>query len=330
MDSYVQPSARSILQANLVSIAELGETTAAQRKWVLDGLIPEGKPILLGGPPGAGKSLLAQQICMAASLGARLFGHETNGRPTLYLTCEDDKAELQRRSADIANALGYPLSAFTDCYTVSLGGFSQTSLCTQQKEFTEFYDELECATAYFQFGLIVLDVVSDFWDGNEIIRQEVNHFVKGVIGALACRYETAIMLLHHPSVQGRNSGDGQSGSTAWEGSVRSRLYLREDKNGVRELSLKKSNYSERQSINLKWKEGALVETDQEPCVHNSGGQRLGKHATNVLELLKQNGGELLYTEISKEFGSGSTYDAVQALLNKGLARRDKHFVFLND
>ena len=73
-----------------------------------------------------------------------------------------------------------------------------------------------------------------------------------------------------------------------------------------------------------------METDQEPCVHNSGGQRLGKHATNVLELLKQNGGELLYTEISKEFGSGSTYDAVQALLNKGLARRDKHFVFLND
>ena len=40
MDSYVQPSARSILQASLVSIAELGETTAAQRKWVLDGLIP--------------------------------------------------------------------------------------------------------------------------------------------------------------------------------------------------------------------------------------------------------------------------------------------------
>ena len=152
MDSYVQPSARSILQASLVSIAELGETTAAQRKWVFEGLIPEGKPILLGGPPGAGKSLLAQQICMPASLGARLFGHETNGRPTLYLTCEDDKAELQRRSADIATALSYPLSAFTGCYTVSLEGFSQPSLCTQQKEFTEFYDELECATAYSNLG----------------------------------------------------------------------------------------------------------------------------------------------------------------------------------
>ena len=55
MDSYTQPSASSILQANLVSIAEIGETTARERKWVLGGLIPEGKPILLGGPPGAGK-----------------------------------------------------------------------------------------------------------------------------------------------------------------------------------------------------------------------------------------------------------------------------------
>ena len=334
MDSYTQPSASSILQANLVSIAELGETTATERKWVLDGLIPEGKPILLGGPPGAGKSLLAQQICMAASLGINLFGHETNGRPTLYLTCEDDKAELQRRSTDIAKALGYPLSAFTDCYTVSLEGFPQTSLCTQQREFTEFYDELECAMAYFQFGLIVLDVVSDFWDGNEIIRQEVNHFVKGVIGLLAFRYETAIMLLHHPSVAGRTSGGGQSGSTAWEGSVRSRLYLREaDKNGVRELSLKKSNYSKPKSMNLMWNEGALDLTSEifiNPALKDGGTQQLGKHASNVLGMLKDEFGEADYSRISKRFGSKEANDAVKALTKRGLVRREKGLVILND
>ena len=334
MDRYAQPTASSILQANLISIAELGETNATERKWVLDGLIPEGKPILLGGPPGAGKSLLAQQICMAASLGIKLFGHETNGRPTLYLTCEDDKAELQRRSADIAKSLGYPLSAFTDCYTVSLEGFPQTSLCTQRRELTEFYDELECAMAYFEFGLIVLDVVSDFWDGNEIIRQEVNHFVKGVIGLLAFRYETAIMLLHHPSIAGKASGSGQSGSTAWEGSVRSRLYLREgDQNGVRELSLKKSNYSKPKSMHLVWNEGALDLTSEifiDPALKDGGTQKLGKHASNVLDMLKDEYGEADYSRISKRFGSKETNDAVKALVKRGLVRREKGLVILND
>lgn len=330
MDDYTQPSASSMLQTDLVSVADLCEKPPTERKWVLDQLIPEGKPVLLGGPPGAGKSLLAQQICMAVSLGVNLYGRKTNGRPTLYLTCEDDTAELHRRSVDIAKALGHPISAFINCFAMSLEGYAQTSLCNQKKEFTGFYEGLDQAMADIGFGLVVLDVVSDFWDGNEIIRQEVNHFVKGVIGSLAVRHEAAIVLLHHPSVQGTKSGDGQSGSTAWGGSVRSRLYLREDKNGVRELSLKKSNYSDRQSINLIWNEGALQLTDQVVCANNTGGQRLGKHATNVLELLKQHGGEVLYTTISKELGSSSTYDAVQALLNKGLVRRDEHSVFLND
>lgn len=79
-----------------------------------------------------------------------------------------------------------------------------------------------------EFRIVVLDLVADFWDGNEIVRREVNHFVKGVIASLAVRHEAAIMLLHHPPARGWNSGSGQSGSTAWEGSVHSRLYLKEE------------------------------------------------------------------------------------------------------
>ena len=81
---------------------------------------------------------------------------------------------------------------------------------------------------------------------------------------------------------------------------------------------------------LIWNEGALQLIDQEVCANNTGGQRLGKHATNVLEILKQHGDEVLYTAMSRELGPRSTYDAVQALLNKGLVRRDEHSVFLND
>ena len=327
-------SATALLQNGVTNLAELSESEAKERKWVWNQWIPEAKPVLLGGPPGAGKSYLAQTICMAASEGLELYGWQTNARPTLYLTCEDDIAELNRRAISIAKGLGRPASAFTRCYTMSLEGCAGTSLCDRRGKITEFYTTLDQVMAYYGFGLVVLDLVPDFWDGNEIVRQEVNHFVKSVIASLAVRHDAAVVLLHHPSLQGRNSGNGQSGSTGWEGSVRSRLYLKEaDKNEVRQLSLMKSNYSDMKSINLVWKDGALKLTDDnfiDRTLKDGGRQKLGKHATNVREMLKAEGGEAIYSEISQRFGSRETNDGVNALIERGLATRDNGLVFLND
>lgn len=327
-------SAAALLQKGVTNVAELSESEVKERKWVWDQWIPEAKPVLLGGPPGAGKSYLAQTICMAASEGIELFGYQTNSRPTLYLTCEDDIAELNRRANSIAKGLGRPPSSFASCYTVSLEGVAGTSLCDRQGKITDFYTALDQVMAYYAFGLVVLDLVPDFWDGNEIVRQEVNYFIKGVIASLAVRHEAAVMLLHHPSVQGWNSGNGQSGSTGWEGSVRSRLYLKEaDKNEVRQLSLMKSNHSDKKSINLIWKDGALKLTDDnfiDRTLKDGGRQKLGKHATNVREMLKAEGGEAIYSEISQRFGSRETNDGVNALIERGLATRDNGLVFLND
>ena len=73
-------------------------------------------------------------------------------------------------------------------------------------------------------------------------------------------------LCGHPSLTGLNSGTGTSGSTAWNNSVRSRLYLsRITDNGfepdpdARVLSTKKANYGRTVGeINLKWEAGVFV------------------------------------------------------------------------
>ena len=114
-------SAASILRQGVKSLAELGESPVKKRKWVWDQLIPEAKPVLLGGPPGAGKSYLAQTICMAASEGLELYGYQTNSRPTLYLTCEDDTAELNRRSLTIARGSVDRLQLYAVLYRESRG-----------------------------------------------------------------------------------------------------------------------------------------------------------------------------------------------------------------
>jgi len=44
--------------------------------------------------------------------------------------------------------------------------------------------------------LVFLDVIPDFWEGNEIIRQEVNRFVKGFLVSLCCKDTTLASLAY--------------------------------------------------------------------------------------------------------------------------------------
>ncbi len=80
-----------------------------------------------------------------------------------------------------------------------------------------------------------------------------------------------MVLLAHPSLSGLNSGTGTSGSTAWNNSVRPRLYLVriaeegfERYSKARVLKMMKSNYGPTGGkIGLTWKEG-VFEADALP------------------------------------------------------------------
>jgi DNA-directed RNA polymerase subunit RPC12/RpoP len=115
-------------------------------------------------------------------------------------------------------------------------------------------------------ALIVLDTSADFFGGNEISRSEVRQFVSMLRG-LALKVGCAIVLVSHPSVAGMNTGTGLSRSTAWNNSVRSRLYLTRPIAGedepvdpdLRTLQTMKSNYGcAGGEIRLRWLDGRFV------------------------------------------------------------------------
>jgi RecA-family ATPase len=119
-----------------------------------------------------------------------------------------------------------------------------------------------------KIGLLVLDTIADLFGGNEIIRAQVNYFIKATCGAFIKQAKDAgfvltVILLSHPSQAGRNSGSGESGSTAWNNAVRARLYLTRPEDGLPEqrvLTRKKSNYSasgDDVKIDLIWADGVL-------------------------------------------------------------------------
>jgi RecA-family ATPase len=113
--------------------------------------------------------------------------------------------------------------------------------------------------------LLVLDTLADYFPGNENDRAQARQFI-GMLRGLAINHRCAVVMLAHPSVAGMASGTGTSGSTGWNNSVRSRLYLSrvvqdgyEQNPDARVLRTMKSNYSSiGGEIALTWQNGVFV------------------------------------------------------------------------
>jgi RecA-family ATPase len=219
-----------------------------------------------------GKTLLAQQLLYAAGVGGKWLGIDIPPMRGLGVFCEDDEDELHRRhnaiKSDLGHAVGNP---FTDTWIWPRVGFDNL-LVTFDKDnkplISPFFAQIMRNVLEKKIGLLVLDTIADLFGGNEIIRAQVNYFIKATCGAFIKQakdtgFVLTVILLSHPSQAGRNSGSGESGSTAWNNAVRARLYLTRPEDGLPEqrvLTRKKSNYSasgDDVKLDLIWKEGVL-------------------------------------------------------------------------
>jgi RecA-family ATPase len=131
---------------------------------------------------------------------------------------------------------------------------------------TQLFAQLNAAACKVHPRLIVLDNSADVFGGNENDRAQVRQFI-GILRGLAIAADTGVLLTSHPSLTGINSGTGLSGSTAWNASVRSRLWMRRattDKDEepdpeLRVIEVMKSNYGPiGETITVRWKDGVFV------------------------------------------------------------------------
>jgi len=251
-----------------------------ERRWLVPHLIPRGSVTLLSGDGGMGKSLLAMQLMTAGALDPReegrkekWLGVEVEPFASLGFFCEDDADELQRRQDAINAHYGCRFSELGRVRWMTRVGEDNVMLQYGWQENAPpivrqpFHDLEEMVRAH-KAELIVIDTVADVFGGNENARAEVRSFV-GYIRKLAQINDGAVLLMSHPSVAGLNTGSGLSGSTAWNNSVRSRLYLTKPKAGeaedepdLRELRGMKSNYAASGAkLPLRWQGGVFVRED---------------------------------------------------------------------
>lgn len=225
------------------------------RAWIVRDWIVEGAVNSLYGDGGVGKTLLAQQLACAVSMGAPWLGLETRKGSVLAVLCEDEQDELHRRHNDIKAAMGHAVgNPFDDVWLWPRVGEANTLLRFNrdgQAVLGGFYARVVEMVEELEPSLLILDTLADVYGGNEIDRPQVNYFVKTVLGGLIKHQaekgrSLTILLLGHPSVAGKASGAGYSGSTAWNNAVRSRMYLTKPEDGPsdeRILTRGKANYA---------------------------------------------------------------------------------------
>ncbi len=241
-----------------------------RREWFIEKYVPLRTVTLLTGDGGLGKSLLTLQVSIASALGCESVGLNPRQGRTLYVGAEDEVDEFHRRINDVLAAAGASYRDLRENFLLLPLADRDATLALPDKSGkmvpTPLFERLFDRIVEFRPGLVVLDTSADLYGGDEIKRSQVRQFV-AMLRQIAIICDCAVILLSHPSVSGMQSGAGTSGSTAWNNSVRSRLYLTgetgegADPDG-RILTNMKSNYGAKGgALKMRWEKGVFVLND---------------------------------------------------------------------
>lgn len=243
-----------------------------QREWLVENWIPMNHVTALYGDGGIGKTLLAQQLLTSVATGRQWLGQSVRKLRSFGLLCEDHEDDLHINQDRINGAYWIDYKELGDLRLWPSVGFDNLLMTFDGQEsgrglLTEFFSSLLDAIREFGAKFVVLDTAADLFGGNENIRTQVRQFIANACGRIAREIDGAVLLCAHPSLSGMASGSGSSGSTAWNNTVRSRLYLtqalaeagEEADPDARVLTRKKSNYARAgETLDLRWVDGVMV------------------------------------------------------------------------
>lgn len=315
-----------------VSLKDMLTNPPAPPTFVWDGLAPRGEVTLLSGHGEAGKTFIGLMLAISVALGRPMFGIAVERSRAVFVSLEDDGDKIRWRISLICKVWDIdPLDL--DGWLIALDGTEYPEMYVAPHkwapgEATPTYAQLFQRVVDIDAGLIVIDNASDAFAGDENIRTMVRTFLRS-LKKIAKTSNGGVVLLSHVNREtakgGFNDKEGYSGNTAWHNSVRSRLFLKKDKQtGLLTLSQEKSNHGKSlaEPIDLEWL------TDELPKVvgDESNGKSLqlvggsdDKKATVILALIDEYANRKQYCSVNP----GSHSNVFKVL------RSDKEFKKLN-
>lgn len=263
------------LAANVIDWPSLEPQSPPERDWAINNWLGMGFVTLLAGPGGSGKTAIMQTILSAVSLGYDVIDGVCKPRRSLMWFGEDDQDEVWRRQVAIAQWLNVPLSAFKDRFFAISRPTDDITLASDQGGVlmqTPELKRLKEQIGDLKAECVCLDSVARIYGGQENNRHQVTQFLAWLNEA-ATPTRAAVVPIGHPA---KAEGSEFSGSTAWEASVRARLYFgfrmpdqKDDPENptdtnLRYLAKRKTNYSVKDYRLVKWQDGAMIPQTPDP------------------------------------------------------------------
>lgn len=253
------------------------------REWILEHWIPASRDTLLAGKGGIGKTLLAQCLCTALAMGGDYVDEVSRPRNCLLWAGEDDKDELWRRQMNINAAYSNTMAQIDQRFHAM--DYSNADITLAATVYGSLYatpllKELREQVQDMKIEVVFLDNIARVYGGNENDRHQVTQFMSWLRAAVE---PAGLVLLAHPA---KVAGSEFSGSTAWEGAVRARLFMTDrhpdekptegeestvDPN-VRYLAKRKSNYSANDIRRLTIHNGVLIPDKPTQGVRRQGSE----------------------------------------------------------
>lgn len=229
----------------LDKLGEFSQGEVPERSWLVRGTILRGKPSILFGPGGCGKSISMMDLCLKLTTADYYQGDATPelttflgnvprsaAGPCIYITLEDDKQELHRRIFLLDPNNTREHAPFYVVPGLDIEGFDPALV--KQK------GRLATLTRLALHGipklidrvikeegeppkLLALDPAGDFLEGSEDDAAIVKPLMR-YLREMASRYDIAIILIGHDP-KGQKDADvvmtrGMRGSGAWTANAR--------------------------------------------------------------------------------------------------------------
>ena len=237
--------------------------------WMVDNCFLAGEVGIISGNGGAGKSSIMQQLATCAVLGLPWLGFRLKAGKALMLACEDTQERLKKRQYAINKSLARHMEDVLDAGLDLISRVTKDNILLSLDRSNwrlrreSLMDKLvtRCCRTGVQY--VIIDTITKTFGGNQSDPRHVTDYINEM-QRLAIAINGVVILTQHPSMRGRMTGTGESGSVQWENSVRARLYLHSHKTQGLILEGMKANYSEKpKPLPLVFKHGVFAVREPE-------------------------------------------------------------------
>ena len=257
---------------------------AAERDYLVKGLIPHQGLVVLWGPPKCGKSFFAFDLAMHVALGWTYRGRRVVQGPVVYVACEGRSGFRKRIDAFRQHHLKDEDPPF----------FLVPSPLDLIEEYKDLSEDIQQALGDGKPILIAIDTLNRSLNGSEARDENMSDYIKAA-DALQEAFGCAVIIVHHCGIDATRP----RGHTSLTGAVDTQIAIKRDSNDIIIATVEKCKDDAEGAQEFSRLEAITVGTDADgdpitSCVVNAAepsdasqvaGRKLGPKLREAREIL---------------------------------------------